>query len=52
VDQLQPMNGFDEVSELEAILIKDGHDEVRREIVHLQATLKALAALLPHPDRQ
>ena len=41
------MNGFDEVSELEAILIKDGHDEVRREIKQLLATIRAMVALLP-----
>jgi hypothetical protein len=50
VDQLQIVNGIEEVSELESIVFQDGYDEVRREIKHLLATIKAMVALLPRSE--
>ena len=50
MDQLQMVIGIEEVSELEPILFEDGYDEVRREIKHLLATIKALVVLLPRSE--
>jgi hypothetical protein len=50
VSRLQLVVEIGELSELELGLLQDGHDEVRREIKQLLATIKALAALLPRPE--
>jgi hypothetical protein len=39
--------GITELPPLEPSLFQDGYDEVRREITHLLATVKAMIVLLP-----
>jgi hypothetical protein len=50
VDELLLVNGIVEVSDLEPGPIIDGHYELRCEIKHLQATIKAMIALLPRSE--
>jgi len=39
--------GIPELPELESSPFHDGYDEIRREINHLLATIKAMVVLLP-----
>jgi hypothetical protein len=48
--QMKVLSGIAEVPELEPSLFQDGYDEVRREINHLLATLKAMIVLLPQAE--
>jgi len=45
------MIGIYELRELESSSCQDGYDDVRREINHLLATIKAMVVLLPHSER-
>ena len=47
MNQLELVIGKDELSKLDPGPFQDGHDEVRREIKQLLATIRAMVALLP-----
>jgi hypothetical protein len=50
MNPLQVVAGTDEMTETEQGPLEDCYNEIRCEIKHLLATVKALAALLPQTE--